>query len=57
LPFPEQLYGDLLAINQPFKFSHARPLHAAHRLGGFGNGSFRAMSTLATALHWRNFNR
>jgi len=57
LPFPEQLYGDLLAINQPFKFSHARPLHAAHRLGGFGNGSFRAMSTLATALHWRNSNR
>jgi hypothetical protein len=31
------ILGDLLAVNQHFKFRHARPLQAAHGLRGFGN--------------------
>src|SRR5713101_5171855 len=47
------ILGDLLAINQHFKFSHARPLHAAHRLGGFGNG---ILSGFGEALFGRTHN-
>src|SRR5712692_6136680 len=47
------ILGDLLAINQHFKFSYARPLHAAHRLGGFGNG---ILSGFGEALFGRTHN-
>src|SRR4029077_3032639 len=42
-----------LAINQHFKFSHARPLHAAHGLRGFGNG---ILSGFGEALFGRTHN-
>src|SRR5712692_10846652 len=50
---PRSILGDLLAINQHFKFGHARPLHAAHRLGGFGNG---ILSGFGEALFGRTHN-
>jgi hypothetical protein len=30
--------GNFLAVNHHLEFRNARPLHAAHGLGGFGNG-------------------
>src|SRR5581483_276697 len=58
-PGSSAVLSDLLAIEFHFKFRHAGPLHAAHRLGGFSD---RVFSSLCEAFrrnadHVDNFLR